>query len=133
MTHFINIAYVLFWGVVSFIATFMCVLDGDWSKVLAGDLLKDIFCPVFIWVVAFFGDYLYNILSMNKRTHMLDECWTKTTYFVIEFIFVILVVSAYWESTCGRTITLILLYICMMGLKAASLYAVCPRQKVVPL
>lgn len=130
--NYVNIAYVLFWGVVSFVATFMGVLEGDWGFLLKADLLKGVFCPLFVWIAAFFGDYLYNILTMGRENEILDTNWTTTSYVLIEIIFILLVASAYWTGVTGRTICVALLYICMIGLKAASLYAVCPHQKVVP-
>lgn len=128
--NFINIAYIVFWGVVSFVATFIAVLDGDWGFLVKADILKGVLCPLFIWIAGFFGDYLHTILTMNKEKEILDTHWTTVSYFLIEAIFILLVASAYWTSAVGRTIFVILLYICMMGLKAASLYAVCPHQKI---
>lgn len=130
--HVINIGYVFFWGVVSFVATFMVVLEGDWSFVVKADLLKGIFCPLFMWIAAFFGDYLYNILTMNREEEILDTKWTTASYIFIELIFILLVISAYWSTVSVRTFCFVSLYLCMLGLKAASLYAVCPHQKVVP-
>lgn len=130
--HVINIGYVFFWGVVSFVATFMVVLEGDWSFVVKADLLKGIFCPLFMWIAAFFGDYLYNILTMNREEEILDTNWTTASYIFIELIFILLVISAYWSTVSVRTFCFVSLYLCMLGLKMASLYAVCPHQKVVP-
>ena len=61
--NWINIIYVLFWGGISFISSFMGVLDGDCGKIVTGDLLYDIFNPLFIWIIAFFGEYLYIVFS----------------------------------------------------------------------
>ena len=125
-----NIIYVLFWGAVSFIASFMFVLDGQWTQIVESDLLKGILSPFFLWITAFFGDYIYGILSMDKRTQILNPFWVKFSYFVIETVFIILIGCIYWDSNLGRTICVILLFMCLLGLKTASLYSVCPRQRV---
>lgn len=126
----INVLYVIYWGIVSFVATFMYILDGEWSKILTADLAKEIFSPLFIWIAAFFADYLYNIFTMNKSTQILDLKWTKASYFIIELIFVILIAGIHWTNDTGRTITIMSLFLCMLGLKAASLSVVCPLTQV---
>lgn len=125
----INAIYVFCWGAVSFVSSFLGVLDGDLRKVISGNLLQDIFTPLFIWIIAFFGDYLYNVLSLNKNTHILNERWIKFSYVLIEALFILFLVSIH---TCenGRTACIILLYLCMMLLKMSSLFVLCPRQKV---
>ncbi|MCM1490139.1 MAG: hypothetical protein NC095_04865 [Muribaculum sp.] len=126
-----NIIYVFFWGAVSFIASFMFVLDGDWHQLVTSDLLKGILCPFFLWIAAFFADYIFVILGMNKDTQIINPFWIKFSYFIIEAIFLILIACAYWTSVCGRTVCIALLFIFLLGLKTASLYAVSPRQRLV--
>lgn len=127
----INWVYLTFWGLVSFVSSNTCILEGRWSGVIEGNLLKEVLCPIFFWIAAFFGDYLYNVYSMNKSSHMISEKWTKTTYFIVELIFLVLITSVYWTSESGRTVCVFLLFLSMMMLKAASLCAVCPRQNIV--
>ncbi len=122
--------YVLFWGGISFISSFMGVLDGDWNKLVAGDLLHDIFNPLFVWIIAFFGEYLYIVFSLNKKTQILDERWTKVSYVLVELLFIVLLLSIHVTGNYGRMICVVALYLCMMGLKTSSLYALCPRQKI---
>lgn len=129
----INIIYVIFWGVISFISAFAYVLDGNWSNLVNEDILNGIFSPIFIWIIAFFGDYLYTIFSLNKETQKLDATWTKISYILIEIIFVILLLNIHWTDTTGRIICIIALFISMLGLKAASLYVLCPRQKIISI
>lgn len=125
-----NITYVGYWGVISFVASFMCVLEGNWNSLLTCDLLKGLLCPIFIWISAFFADYIYTIQTMNKETHILNTFWTKASYVIVEIVFVFVIISAYWTSNFGRTICILILFLCMLGLKTASLYAVCPRQRI---
>lgn len=129
--NYINIIYVLFWGAVSFIATFTCILEGDWVYIQTCDLLKGLFVPLFIWITAFFGDYIYTIIHIDKETQILDPTWTRVTYFIVEAIFILLIASVYIQNGNWRTVWMILLFLCMIGLKAASLYVVCPHKKVV--
>lgn len=131
--NWINIIYVVFWGIISFISSFTGVLELDFSKIEEGDLLNDIFSPLFIWIIAFFGDYLYTVFSLNKKTHILDEKWTKISYGLVEILFVIFLLNIHWTNIYGRVFCLLVLYLCMMGLKTSSLYALCPRQKVEPI
>lgn len=128
--NWINIIYVIFWGAISFVSSFIGVLDGDWSKIATGDLLYEIFNPLFIWIIAFFGDYLYTVFSLNKDTQILDVKWTKTSYVLIEIIFVFFLLSIHLTGEISRYVCVGMLYVCMMGLKTSSLYALCPRQKV---
>ena len=74
--NMINLIYVIFWGIISFISSFIDVLDWDFCKIVNGDLLNDIFSPLLIWIIAFFGDYLYTIFALNKKTHILNEFCT---------------------------------------------------------
>lgn len=128
--NWINVIYVIFWGVISFISSFIDVLDWKFDKIVNGDLLNDIFSPLLIWIIAFFGDYLYTVFALNKKTHILDEKWTRISYVLVEILFVILLLSIHWTGDCGRIVCMLALYGCMIGLKTSSLYALCPRQKV---
>lgn len=128
--NWINVIYVLFWGGISFISSFMGVLDGNFSVITSGDLLHEIFNPLFIWIIAFFGEYLYIIFSLNKQTQILDEAWTKVSYVLVEILFIVFLLSIHLTAGYGRIICVSTLYLCMMGLKTSSLYALCPRQKV---
>lgn len=128
--NWINIIYVLFWGGISFISSFMGALDGKWSKIVSGDLLLEIFNPLFVWIIAFFGDYLYSVFSVNKKTQILDETWTKISYVLVEVLFIVLLLSIHLTNDFGRITCVVALYLCMMGLKTSSLYALCPRQKI---
>lgn len=128
--NWINVIYVLFWGGISFISSFMGVLDGNFSVITSGDLLHEIFNPLFIWIIAFFGEYLYIIFSLNKQTQILDEAWTKVSYVLVEILFIVFLLSIHLTADYGRIICVSALYLCMMGLKTSSLYALCPRQKV---
>ena len=128
--NWINFIYVVFWGIISFISSFVDVLKLDFSKVINGDLLNDIFTPLLIWIIAFFGDYLYTVFSINKKTHILNENWTRATYVLVEILFVIFLLSIHVTSVKIRIISIVALYLCMMGLKTSSLHALCPRQKV---
>ena len=95
------------------------------------DLLKDIYSPIFIWIIAFFGDYLYTLSSLNKETQILDSRWTLVSYIAIICIFINFLIGIYWECDLGRCVSMVGLFICMLGLKAASLYVLCPRQRVI--
>lgn len=125
-----NFIYVVFWGIISFISSFVDVLKLDFSKVINGDLLNDIFTPLLIWIIAFFGDYLYTVFSINKKTHILNENWTRATYVLVEILFVIFLLSIHVTSVKIRIISIVALYLCMIGLKTSSLHVLCPRQKV---
>ena len=130
----LNIFYVIFWGIISFVSTFTYALDGDWSKFCQGDLLKEIFKPLFLWMIAFFGDYLFVIFSLDNRTQTLDDTWTATSYVAIEMIFILLLASIYFDSISWiRTVCIILLFLSILALKLASLCSPCPRQRVVPV
>lgn len=131
MNGLINIAYILFWGIISFISSFSFVLEQEWNKIFSGDLLKDIYSPIFIWIIAFFGDYLYTLSSLNKETQILDSRWTLVSYIAIICIFINFLIGIYWECDLGRCVSMVGLFICMLGLKAASLYVLCPRQRVI--
>lgn len=64
--NWINLIYVIFWGVISFISSFTGILDLDCRQVVSQNLLKDVLNPVFIWIIAFFGDYLYSVFSLKR-------------------------------------------------------------------
>lgn len=72
-------------------------------------------------------------ISLNKETQKLDATWTKVSYILIEIIFVILLLNIHWNDTTGRIVCIITLFISMLGLKAASLYVLCPRQKIISI
>jgi hypothetical protein len=127
----INIIYVVLWALLAFVSIFIGILDNDWTKFFDGDLLNDIFTPVILWIIGFFGDYLYNIFSYDKLTHTLSLFWTKTSYFGIEAIFILLLLSIHIPAY--RACIVVLLYMSMILLKLSSLYVVCPRQKVEPV
>lgn len=128
--NWINIIYVLFWGGISFLSSFVGVFKGDFSAILTGDLLREIFSPLLLWIIAFFGDYLYIIFSLNKETQILNENWTKCSYVFVEILFIVFLLSIHISCPTGRIICICSLYLCMLGLKTSSLYALCPRQKV---
>lgn len=130
----INIFYVIFWGIISFVSTFSYVFDGSWCRFLHGDLLNDLFKPIFLWIIAFFGDYLFVVYSIDKSSQTLDDNWTRISYGATELIFVLLLLSIYCNSISWlRTIFVILLFISIMTLKMASLCSPCPRQKVIAI
>lgn len=120
----------MFWGGISFVSSFIGVLEGDFQTIVKGDLLKEIFSPLLVWIIAFFGDYLYTVFALNKNTQILDEKWTKISYVLVEVLFVAFLLSIHLTDRWERMVCVGMLYICMMGLKTASLYALCPRQKV---
>lgn len=128
--NWINIIYVIFWGVISFISSFTGILDWNCEQVVSKKLLNDVFTPLFIWIIAFFGDYLYNVFSLKKETQILDESWTKLSYILVEVLFIILLLSIHIKDNSGRIFCMIVMYLCMMGLKTSSLYVVCLRQKI---
>lgn len=128
--NWINIIYVIFWGVISFISSFTGILDWNCEQVVSKKLLNDVFTPLFIWIIAFFGDYLYNVFSLKKETQILDENWTKLSYILVEVLFIILLLSIHIKDNSGRIFCMIVMYLCMMGLKTSSLYVVCLRQKI---
>ncbi len=129
--NWLNITYVIFWRSISFVSSFPEFLQGDCINISsAEDLLNNIFSPLFLWIIAFFGDYLYTIHSFKKETQILDEKWIKISYVLVQSLFVIFLLSIHTTCTCGRAICVILLYISMIGLKTASLYVLCPRQRV---
>ena len=125
-----NGIYVIFWAIISFISSFSFVLGNEWGKILTGDLLKDIYSPIFIWIIAFLGDYLYNIFSLDEEKQILNTFWTKASYIIIEIIFVIFLLSIHWDGSWGRGICVGLLFFCMLGLKITSLEVLCPREKI---
>lgn len=126
-----NVAYVLFWGVVSFVSSFSNVLENDWSFVTAEDIDKVMFSPILIWAIAFFGEYIYTIYTMNEQTQKLDKKWTIRSYAMIEIILATLLICIYVSDEWWKWLSLVIVYGCMMTLKAASLYVVCPHQRVV--
>ena len=126
-----NVAYVLFWGVISFVSSFSNVLENNWSFVTAEDIDKVWFSPILIWAIAFFGEYIYTIFTMNENTQKLDKKWTIRSYAMIEIILTTLLLGIYVNDEWWRWSSLIILYGSMMILKAASLYVVCPHQRVV--
>lgn len=128
--NWINIIYVIFWDVISFISSFTGILDWNCEQVVSKNLLNDVFTPLFIWIIAFFGDYLYNVFSLKKETQILDENWTKLSYILVEVLFIILLLSIHIKDNSGRIFCMIVMYLCMMGLKTSSLYVVCLRQKI---
>lgn len=123
--NWINIIYVLFWMVVSFCSSFLFVLDGEWRNFLNADILT----PLYMWVIAFFGDYLFNIFSLNKENQILNECWVKVSYILIELLFILFLFCTRTECNI-RLFFVIGIFILIMGLKASSLHVVAPRQKV---
>lgn len=125
----INIIYVIFWGIVSFISSFIGVLNLEWRIFTNGDLLLDIFNPLFIWIIAFFGEYIYIISTYNVETHKLDENWTIMSFIFTFCLFVLFLLSIHIMESY-RIFCVLSIYICMMGLKTASLYVLCPRQPI---
>lgn len=121
----INLIYVLFWTVVSFCSSFLFVLDGEWDKFLSADLITSLY----IWVIAFFGDYLFSIFSLNKENQILNDLWVKVSYVLIELLFISFLCCTRTECYI-RLIAIIVIFILIMGLKASSLHVVAPRQKV---
>lgn len=130
----INIIYLIFWFIVSFVSSFLVLFEGvSWTDIISGDLLSKVFSPIFLWIVAFLGDYIYTVVSINKDTHILNPYWIKAFYILIEFIFILLFLCIHAKYNLGRTICVGLIYVCMLGLKLSSLYIACPRKKIVEL
>ena len=124
--NWLNLIYVLFWFGISF-ASFLIGLPDVHQ--ISSDLLKYIFSPLFLWIIAFFGDYLYTVFSLNKQTQIFNEKWIKISYVLVEILFILLF-CCIKLGDCGRIICVVLLYLCMMGLKTSSLYVLCPRQRI---
>ena len=129
----INWIYILFWVIISFLSSFICVLDNDWRIFVEGDWIKEILTPILVWIIAFFGDYLYTICSIDRKRQIENTFYTKMSYILVEVIFITILLGCHLTENFGRIICLIILYLCMIGLKATSLFVICPRQKVVKI
>lgn len=44
----INWIYILFWVIISFLSSFICVLDNDWKIFVEGDWIKEILTPILV-------------------------------------------------------------------------------------
>lgn len=127
----INIAYLIFWLVVSFVSSFLVLFEGvSWEELISEDLLHKVFSPIFLWIVAFLGDYIYTVVSINEKTHILNPYWVKMFYILIEFIFIFLFLCIHIKYNLGKAICVALIYIFMLGLKLSSLYIACPRRRI---
>ena len=130
--NWINLRFVLFWGSVSFLSTFNDVINDKWdlcSIFVNGDLVWDIFNPLLLWIIAFLGEYIFLIVNYNKETFKLDERWTIVSYRFLLALFVLFYLMIHLKESY-RIFGVILIFLCMMGLKTTSLYVVCPRQKI---
>lgn len=122
--------YVLTWGVVAFVSSFMDVLHGDFSFIKVDDVSRTIFAPVLIWSIAFLVDYIYEIDKMVEGKHRLSKTWTKISYFMIAIILLSLLINVFSASLAWRIVGLVLVFLSMLTLKVSSLYVLCPEKKV---
>lgn len=125
-TSWHNIIYIIIWAIVSMVSSFNGVLEGDFSFICTGDFYKDLMTPLLVWVIAFFADYVYTISALDRKKQELDVKWTQNSYIFIGLIFVILLLSIRLQGEYARTIWVVALFLCMMGLKTASLFVVRP-------
>jgi len=128
--HKTNILYLMFWGIVSFVSTFNKVLDNEWTDIAESPIKDSVLTPLFIWIIAFFGDYIYTVCLLDRDTQVLDPVWTKASYLIIEIIFILLLLELHIADAWFSISFIVVLFACMIGLKAASLYVLHPRQKV---
>ena len=122
--------YVFVWGIISFVSSFSGVLQGEFSFITKNDIEKTIFAPVLLWSVAFFADYIYEICKLKDGVQKLDKTWSVISYVVIEIILLALLLNVFVDATWWRIISIIIIFLSMMTLKASSLYVLCPVQRV---
>lgn len=125
-----KIIYIAVWGIISFFSSFTCILKGDFTFITAEDISQAIFAPILIWAIAFFTDYIFVISQMDNNTHRLNKCWSITSYVVIDVILSALLINVFVSETWWRWLSITIIYLGMMLLKASSLYVVCPMQRV---
>lgn len=127
----INIGYVVFWGIVSFISSFVDIMNGNFEKLYKVDLLFTTTLPILvIWVIAFLVDYIFVFYTYDKKERILDEHWVKAFYVLICILFIILFFTLHVHKNEGMVVCIILWYLCMIGLKWCSLNISCPRERV---
>ncbi|MBO4955598.1 MAG: hypothetical protein J6C77_04270 [Muribaculaceae bacterium] len=126
----VNWVYILFWGIISFVSSFSGILEGNFDFFDRSSDATRAYAPVCIWIIAFFGDYIYTIHTMDSERQFIHQKWTEITYVLIEIIFIVSLISLFYHTSVWRTISLIILFISIIGLKAASLCVVAPRVRL---
>ena len=147
----IDICYVLVWGIITLASSYNMLLhhcsfdfllhhDGDYNYVVI---------PLIIWMVAYFLDYVYNAVRKEKNELISLSSVKKATVSIIVFLFclvIILAQSSYlyefanvssfdsWLSleyrTNIRTFCLLIMFICILGLKWESINSLYYKNEV---
>lgn len=122
--------YVIVWGIISFVSSFSDILHGEFSFVTINDIEKRVFAPVLLWSIAFFADYIYEISKLKDGVQKLDKTWSIVSYVMIEVILLALLLNVFIDATWWRIMSIVVIFLSMMTLKASSLYVLCPVQRV---
>lgn len=122
--------YVLVWGVISFVSSFIDILHGDFSFITVADITKTVFPPVLIWSIAFFVDYIFEIAKLDESKQRLSKTWTIISYLMIVVILLSLLINVFCANIVWRILCVAVIFLSMMTLKTSSLYVLCPLQRV---
>lgn len=122
--------YVLVWGIISFVSSFMDILHSDFSFITVDNITTTVFPPVLIWSIAFFVDYIYEIGKLDESKQRLSKTWTIISYLMIVIILLSLLINVFCENLVWRIVCVTLIFLSMMALKTSSLYVLRPLQRV---
>lgn len=130
INHYKTPLYLVAWGVISLVSSFNEILELDFSFVENKEFYCEILGPLMIWIIAFFIDYVYTI-SKIEEDEELDKKWTRTTYEILCVIFGTILLSFYHhDALIARLLWMVILFIGIISLKAASLCIVRPNKKI---
>ncbi len=122
----VNLYYVVFWGVISFISSFEHLFYVNWFSYVEPEMLLKTLNILFLWIVAFLGEFIYNFSTYDRSTHMVNERLIIVLLGLLEILFIV-----FWAFLRFRNIFLIIaIYLCVMGMKTVSLHIICPFKRI---
>lgn len=124
-----KLAYCAMWVLISVVSSFNCVLKWDWSFLcyqpadMDQFMTRNIF-PFLVWTVAFFIDYLYQLLSSGwiNQSALQRRWWVIVIGCVIVQFIAIGMGIYYFDNTIVRFIIFGLFIAIFLFLKSASLF-----------
>lgn len=131
-----KIAYCIVWILVSLVSSFNCIVEWDWGFLLEqpwdmAEYMKQTIFPLSIWTIAFFIDYLYNVLCFNAETQTEIKLWRILAVSSVIALFIAIGLSIfYFNCLLARCIIFGIFIIVFVVLKLGSLFGIKESQEI---
>lgn len=124
MNHLINILYIIGWGIVSMVSSFMKVLDEGRAYFEKANFHDEFLNPLLIWLIAFLVDLAFSVASRNRKGQQYNTICTSMSYLTIIYVVSWIFASKYFNCPFFNYLSVIGFLIGMLALKAESLYII---------